>query len=136
MNISGSCTCGAVRYETSAEPVLQGNCHCQNCQKMTGSAYSATMFFPEQAVHIQGQVKYYTRQGNGGKHSARGFCEVCGTPLFGKPGTMPGLIGIRAGTLDDPNVYKPTVDIFTASAVSWDHMDPEITKFAGFPPHE
>lgn len=136
MKISGSCTCGAVSYTTSTEPVLQGNCHCKNCQKMTGSAYSATMFFPEQAVDIKGKVKYYTRQGDGGNETARGFCEACGTQLFGKPGTMPGLIGIRAGTLDDPNIYKPAVDIFTASAASWDHMDPEIPKFAGFPPRE
>lgn len=47
MTISGGCSCGAVRYSTAEKPVLQGNCHCRECQRMTGSGFSATMFFPE-----------------------------------------------------------------------------------------
>jgi len=134
MKISGSCTCGAITYECSTDPVMQGNCHCRECQRMTGSAYSATMFFPEQSVRINGDVKYFIRTGDSGSEVSRGFCPACGTQLFGKPGIMKGLIGVRAGTLDDPNNYHPAVDLFTRSAASWDHMNPSIPKFETYPP--
>lgn len=134
MNISGSCMCGTVSYSGSAEPVIQGNCHCKHCQKTTGSGYAALMFFPEGAVKIDGDIKYFKRVGDSGKEIANGFCPRCGTQLVTRPGSMPGVIAVRVGTLDHPEVYKPAVDIFTRSAAPWDHMDPSVPKFAEYPP--
>ena len=47
---------------------------------------------------------------------------------------MPELAMITAGSLDDPSQYKPTMDIFTASAQPWDHMNPTLPKFPKMPP--
>jgi hypothetical protein len=134
MKYSGGCSCGAVKYETSAEPVLQGSCHCHECQRMTGSGYSATLFFPANAVNITGEVRNHSRTGSNGKEVGRGFCPKCGSQLFGQPASMPGLLGIRAGTLDDTSMYKPAVNIFTSSAATWDHLDPSIPSFPEMPP--
>ena len=133
MTYSGGCSCGAVRYETSDAPVIQGNCHCKQCQKTTGSAYSATLFFPIQSVKIQGETKSFSAAGES-KTTTIVFCPSCGTQLLTKPGTMSQLIGVRAGTLDNPSLYKPSADIFVGSAASWDHMDPSIPKFEAYPP--
>ena len=38
--INGSCLCGNVSYECSAEPSMTAICHCKNCQKQTGTAFS------------------------------------------------------------------------------------------------
>ncbi len=46
---------------------------------------------------------------------------------------MPGMTGVMAGSLDDPSLFKPTMDIFTDSAQPWDHMDPDLPKFPGMP---
>jgi len=43
---------------------------------------------------------------------------------------------ITAGSLDDPSLYKPTLDIFTSSAQPWDHMHPALAKFPKMPPME
>ncbi|MDR2189564.1 MAG: GFA family protein [Azonexus sp.] len=134
MKYSGGCSCGAVHYETSAEPVLQGNCHCRECQRMTGSAYSATLFFPADAVNIRGETRSYSRIGSNGKTVERRFCPECGSQLFGRPGSLPGLLGIRAGTLDDASMYAPAVNIFTRSAAAWDHLDPALPNFPEMPP--
>lgn len=134
MKISGSCMCGAVRYSGDAEPVVQGNCHCKECQKITGSAYSAMLFFPLGAIEIHGDIKYFKHTGESGNESAAGFCPECGTQLVMKAGSMQGSIGVRAGTLDHPELYHPAADIFTRSAAPWDHMDPAIPKFETFPP--
>jgi hypothetical protein len=48
---------------------------------------------------------------------------------------MPGLLAIRAGTLDDPGLYQPAIDLYTARAQSWDFMDPTLPKFPEMPPH-
>jgi len=134
MKYSGGCSCGAVKYETSAEPVLQGNCHCHECQRMTGSGYSATLFFPADAVNVSGEVRSYSRIGNSGKEVGRSFCPTCGSQLFSQAGVMPGILGIRAGTLDDTSIYKPALNIFTACAATWDHMDSSLPKFSAAPP--
>lgn len=133
MKYTGHCICGAVKYEIEGEPALQGNCHCTNCQRMTGSAYSASMFFPESAIHVHGNVKQFGHAGESGTTTLT-FCPECGTQLFSKPVMMKGLTGVRAGTLDNPNLYKPAADIFTRSATSWDHMNPDIPKFKTYPP--
>ena len=54
--------------------------------------------------------------------------------MFGKTSAVPDLLMITAGSLDDPSLYKPTLDIFTSSAQPWDHMDPALTKFPKMPP--
>lgn len=133
MTYSGKCGCGAVSYKVSGTPVIQGNCHCRHCQRMTGAAYSATLFFTAGAIEVQGETRTFAGAGESGA-TAVVFCPNCGTQLLSRPTTMQGLEGVRAGTLDDPGLYKPAGDIFTRSAAPWDHMDPSIPKFEEYPP--
>ncbi len=120
--------CGAVRYECSAEPVMMANCHCRDCQRASGGAYVPVLIVPRNALRITGEVRYFDVKGDSGETLSRGFCPVCGSRLFGKPDLRPELIGIMAGSLDDPSTHKPAMDIFTASAQSWDYMNPVLPK--------
>jgi len=47
--LSGGCACGAIRYETDADPVVMLNCHCSDCRKASGSAYAAIVVVPKTA---------------------------------------------------------------------------------------
>ena len=38
--IEGGCLCGAVRYRSDAQPLMQVVCHCETCRKNSGSAFS------------------------------------------------------------------------------------------------
>ena len=40
MSANGQCLCGAVKYELANPPSVTGVCHCLNCQRQAGSAYS------------------------------------------------------------------------------------------------
>lgn len=131
---TGGCLCGAVRYECSAEPVFSGNCHCRDCQRISGSGYISTFFVPESSVAITGDVKYYDKNGDSGHRVRRGFCPSCGSQVFGKPEILAGVLGIRAGSLDNPELYHPAMDIYTASARPWDFMNPDLPKFPQLPP--
>ncbi len=126
--LSGGCTCGAVRYETEAEPVLMLNCHCRDCQKSSGSAFAAVVVVPKDAVQMSGEPRYHRVVGQAGKAVERGFCPTCGSQVTTNFERMPDVLGLKAGTLDDPSLFKPSVEIFTHSAQPWDHMDPETQK--------
>ncbi|WP_456300043.1 GFA family protein [Rubidibacter lacunae] len=36
--LTGSCCCGAVKFELMAEPSMLGICHCTRCRKVGASA--------------------------------------------------------------------------------------------------
>ena len=54
-------------------------------------------------------------------------------PVTGRLELFPDMTTVLAGSLDDPSAYKPAMNIFTASAPSWDHMDPTLSKYVGAP---
>ncbi len=126
--LSGGCACGAIRYETDAEPVLMVNCHCRDCQRASGGAYAAILVLPKASVRLIGEPRYYAAKGDAGRVVERGFCPQCGSPTAVKLERMPDVIGIYAASLNDPSQYRPALDIFTARAQPWDHMSPATKK--------
>ena len=59
----------------------------------------------------------------------RGFCSDCGSPLFLMIVEKEGIRLVYASSLDDPNLYNPSRDIFVSSAHAWDLMAPDLPKF-------
>jgi hypothetical protein len=129
---TGGCLCGNIRYECSATPIVMGNCHCRDCQRATGTAFAAALLVPRDAMTITGDAKYYEVTGDSGGIVGRGFCPNCGSRLFSQP-PVPGLMGIMAGSLDDPSEFQPRMDCYAASAQPWDYMNPDLPKFAKLP---
>jgi hypothetical protein len=134
ITFKGGCMCGAVRYECTADPGFMGNCHCRDCQRASGGAYCPAIGVPKAALKVAGEVKYHEITGGSGKPIARGFCPTCGSRLLVRFGAMPDTMGIHAGSLDDPTLFKPMVDLFTASAQPWDLLSPQTAKFPQAPP--
>jgi len=59
-SFTGGCACGAIRYEVTAEPIVMFNCHCRDCQRATGTAFSAVVYVPAKAFKItKGSPRYY-----------------------------------------------------------------------------
>ncbi len=52
----GGCVCGAVRYECSGEPIATFNCHCRDCQHLSGGAYAPVLYFAANAFRPQFDV--------------------------------------------------------------------------------
>ncbi len=132
--VTGGCLCGRVRYVAQGEPRFAVNCHCRICQRVTGSGYTPVAAYAECDVEVSGEIKYFERRGDSGGKVWEGFCAACGARLTGKAQTMDGLLLIQAGSYDDPNLFRPSMDIFTASAARWDAMDPALPKYPGMPP--
>ena len=89
------------------------------------------MLFPEKNVVISGQAKYFESTADSGNTHQRGFCPNCGSQLFAKFSSIPGMLGIKAGTLDDASHYVPKLDFHVASAAAWVFMNPQLPKKQG-----
>jgi len=114
--LSGGSPCGAIQYESScARAVLLGG-HCRDRQQASGSAYAAIVVVPKAAVQIRGEPRYHKVVGRAGKAIERGFCPNCGSQVTVKSERLPDILGLQAGSLDDPSIYRPAMNVFTASA--------------------
>src|SRR6516164_7189095 len=125
MKIEGGCLCGKVRYSADVEPTFVGVCHCRNCQKGTGSAFSVVVAPPTPALTVQGTLETFTGRGDSGKATYRRFCPACGSALIDEAEIMPNITMILAGTLDDASWVKPASEIFCDSAQPWVHLGGE-----------
>lgn len=121
MTKTGGCLCGKVRYTLSAEPKICVTCHCKNCQRQAGSALSIIIGVPEDAVEFTGEIKTYNDTGDSGATVRRQFCPECGSPVFTRL-EQPGLMFIKAGTLDDTSGLQPAFHCYTKSAQAWTPM--------------
>ena len=55
---TGGCACGAIRYETESQPIVEIHCQCRDCQKRSGTGHGSYLTFPRRAdVTITGEAK-------------------------------------------------------------------------------
>ena len=134
IRISGGCLCGAVRYEGTTEPVVQGHCQCRDCQRASGTGHISIMAVPEADIAVSGDLKFYDKPADSGNKVRRGFCPNCGSSVLSKNDAMAGMLFLMAGCLDDPSQLEPAVVVYTDRGHRWDHMDPSLTTFPGMPP--
>ena len=129
--VSGGCLCGRIRYEYAGEIGPASYCHCADCRRVTGSAFHIGIKLDESRFRIlRGAPKPFTKLSDGGDPLTRHFCPNCGSPLFTSAPRHPGVVFIKAGSLDDPSVVKPAQQAWTRSAVPWARIDDDLPTFA------
>ena len=123
-NLSGSCLCGSVKYTSTAAANITAVCHCKNCQKQTGTAFSIIVGVPVESLSFEGEdnVGEYLDQGISGGAVRRRFCRNCGSPLLSLVESVPGIGFIKAGTLEDRSWLAPTMHIWCETAQPWVEM--------------
>jgi hypothetical protein len=108
---TGGCLCGAVRYRVSGDPVHVGRCHCADCRKESGSAFSVYGQWPLEAFELDGELAAY---------EGRGFCPRCGSRLLNPPDPGDTHVEIRLGSLDEaPFELRPQAEIWVKRRESW-----------------
>lgn len=131
---SGGCACGAIRYETSSEPIFQNHCQCLDCQKRSGTGHGSYLTFGRRAdMAITGEAKTWRIKGDSGYEKIHAFCPTCGTPVYLAFVAMPELIAIHATSLDDPGQFQPLVLTYGIRGHAWDTIDPALQAFERMP---
>ncbi len=117
---TGSCLCGAVRFEVEGEFEHFYLCHCGYCRKDSGSAHAANLFSSHATLKwIAGHDKTASFNLPSTRHR-RCFCSICGSALPFAPAEGRGLVVVPAGSLDTPVALKPDAHIFMSSKANWD----------------
>jgi hypothetical protein len=132
--IAGGCLCKSVRYQVTAEPILTRVCWCRLCQYLGAGSATVNVCFPSAAISIAGKLSDYRSVADSGNVMHRKFCPSCGTALFSEAESRPHLVFVRAGTLDDPEIAKPSMTIWTSQAPTWACFDPDLPKVERQPP--
>ncbi|QQO12559.1 GFA family protein [Bradyrhizobium diazoefficiens] len=132
--LTGGCACRNVRYECMEEPIVQLMCHCRDCQRSTGTAFSAMMMVASDKFnYVHGLPTFYETIAESGRPIRRGFCGKCGSPISAHWPTRPQLLIVAVGSLDDPSLFGPTAETWLSRAWSWHPLHPRTAKFGEAP---
>ena len=126
----GGCLCGQVRYSANADPGSDFVCHCENCQKQTGTAFAIFVAIAKSAISIQGRLKTFHDKGDSSQLVDRSFCPECGSPIVFEAAAIPGLAFVHAGTLDNTSWLDPKVHVYCDSKEQWTPIPEGSRKFA------
>jgi hypothetical protein len=97
---TGSCLCGAVRYEVQGPLRDVLVCHCVECRRWHGHASASSAAKKGDLVILEDRGLRWIDSPESDANARRGFCGECGSSLFWDPPRRE-TISIAAGTLDD-----------------------------------
>lgn len=126
---TGRCLCGNVTYEIDGDVLADVICHCDHCQRQSGGAFSTNVVVRPDQLTVHGELKIYEDRGRTGDavYVLRKFCGDCGSPIVSEL-TGPGILAVKAGTLDDRSGVKPTMQVWCEEQQPWVELPEMITK--------
>ena len=126
MTRTAECACGRVDVSVESEPFLVAICHCDFCQKRTGSVFQVGAYFAaDEKLEVRGEIRTYNGLEIDGVANAAGdavtyhFCPTCGSTIYWiREGQLP-LLGIAIGNFVDSGFPAPTMEIHTEMRHAW-----------------
>jgi hypothetical protein len=129
--LTGGCLCGNIRYHSDSQPLTVIQCHCKNCQKQSGSAFSVNLVVKMDQIEINSDsLSCYEDRGESGNPVFRYFCPNCGSAVVTGNSDLSGIAVVKAGSLDVVGDISPQMSIWETSAQSW------VTPCEGIPHFE
>jgi len=128
MTFTGSCLCGQVQYSVTTEIKDFYLCHCQQCRKITGSAFASNILTkPVDVLWTSGFEKVKQFDYPGTRTFTKVFCTECGSglPYLNEKGSA---LVIPAGSLNDAPALKPKNNIFWNDRAQWYEAGIEVPK--------
>jgi hypothetical protein len=129
---SGRCHCGTVRYECTGRVLRFSNCHCPDCRRISGAAFSSALVVGSAELKVvAGGDHVVAYESSPGKH--RCFCGRCGTHLYAVMRDRPGVVILRAGSLDADPGLRPAMHIWVAEKAPWYDIRDDLPQHPGRP---
>jgi hypothetical protein len=121
MTLEGSCLCGGVRFEVAEPFITLSFCHCTNCKRISGGVGTASgRTRTEDLTVLAGRELIETFQPEEG--TAKSFCRVCGSNLFGGGWPESDHTSVRLSAIDSRLEQKPEAHIFVRSVAAWETL--------------
>lgn len=121
---TGSCQCGAIRYQFEGPIPAAYACHCGECKKQSASAFSMSIPMEYDALTVGGETSSFETQAFSGKIKHNYFCGNCGTRLWHSTSNPPQTITLKVGTLDDPTQIAPVGHLWVSKKQPGIELDP------------
>ena len=131
-HVTGSCLCGAVRYELRGPFLQLAHCHCSICRKHHGAPFASWLVSPLAGYTLLAGAEHTGRyDSSAGLH--RLFCTTCGSVL---PAAMEseGLMISPAGNLDGDLGPVPAHHMFVASKAPWYEITDDLPRHDEYAP--
>jgi hypothetical protein len=129
----GGCLCGAVRYRIGPFRIAEGPlcsciCHCVSCRRASGAPSVAWLTVERAQFEILSgnPLTYGSSPG-----VTRRFCGRCGSALTYENAESPASIDVTTITLDDPNGFPPTAEVWLEDKVAWQPTAEELRHYRG-----
>ena len=135
--MQGGCYCGALRYEVTGAPVMQAQCHCRECQYISGGGPNFFMIVPADAFAYTAGVAQDFARSDLDQPRTRQFCPTCGTHVVTRLPDRP-LVVVKVGTLDDPagDYGGPDLAIYMKDAQPFHVVAEGLPCFKDLPPRK
>lgn len=141
MNRKAECACGKVSAVVEGDPVRVLSCHCDYCQKRTGSVFQVSCWYPhDRVIELNGETKTFSDSANS-IGVGYNFCPNCGSTVYWTFDKMeeflPGIsrfLGFAVGCFADKNFPKPDVDVQNQYRHHWVPEFPGIAAYDAFAP--
>ena len=125
---TGSCLCGAISFEINEALAPIQICHCGQCRKAQGSAFVTNIPVQENNFRLlSGEPLIGAFESSPGKQ--RFFCRNCGSPIYSKTEKLPGVVRVRAGTLDGDLATRPAAHMYVAHKANWFEICDQLPQY-------
>ncbi|MDT2058573.1 MAG: GFA family protein [Planktomarina sp.] len=129
MAVTGGCYCGEVRYEVDGPQEAAFQCHCRECQYLTGGNANIVVVFAESDFrYTKGLASSFARS-DLENPVTRHFCGACGTGIGSRTPSRPNSMIVKVGTLDNPGEYQAQAAIFTCDRQAYHYIPNNIPSF-------
>jgi len=119
MHSHASCSCGKLKAVVNGDPLRIAICHCEACQKRTGSVFSAQARFNRPDVVVSGPSSVFERKADSGNVLKFHFCPACGATVYYFNTAWPDAIGIPLGAFADPAFPMPRFSVYERTKHKW-----------------
>jgi hypothetical protein len=123
---TAQCQCGSLRAVTSGEPLFSYLCHCQSCQRRSGTIVQSGAHYLKTQVECRGVSKAYSRKADSGFEIRFYFCPECGSTVYWETSKYPDRCGIAVGCFADPTFPPPTLSMYEHYKHHWLSVPPNI----------
>lgn len=130
---TGRCLCGGIRFEIRGPLAPIQMCHCGQCRQAQGGPFATNIPVDEASFTLLSGAELITRyESSPGKE--RCFCGRCGSPLFSRRDSLPGVLRLRVGTLQGHVETHPGFHIYFGSRANWwPGEDDDLPRFQTMP---
>jgi hypothetical protein len=117
----GSCWCGEVGFEVREPFINLSFCHCTSCKRISGGVGTANGRARTEWIDVKrGRELLTTYQPDEG--SAKTFCSVCGSNLFGGGWPDSEHSSVRLSAIDSGLTQRPGTHNYVRSVAAWETL--------------